>query len=696
MISGLKMQETFQLNFLTNEDVKSFTKLLDGFFSLVESAQKTKIRNQPGGEGQSQIPLSSPSKMTIINDTPQSSPTKSSKSIASSPSKRTSSSQKRSGSNSPKKKDNQEDSQSTTAVPISTTHNKLKRRSSEVLRLGGDITPSPPKDDATERLKKALLGNFRPSPPIPDQQRHEKETTPPSPSKASNDNPLERGISNNIDQIDHTAVEPELHNTNLSPQLGRNHHSPQTQPHNMNNTLPEQNKETVVQDIPIPELPAIELEMENPQPLIVFSPCLEAVHLSQIGTGTQPDQQNSDLHQAVEDEEELEQLLASNNPIMLTNKEAEAMRINQSKRKFDELEEEWEEESQERSQRRFWSDTPFTTPASNDDGYPKLPYGRGVYDLASPDLEKLVDEVIMEKGFEMLVTKIESIVKSRLEVVSNQETNFVSPPQGFHQPPHLPESGLTYPHHSHLLWGQSYYHHQNHMPFIPDPDTYRRHPTEYSHNPYQPLHLIPQQSVNTYMEPSESQEEYLTDPMESEPIKDDDLDSVQNHNNLQDHIDRLRYYTQYPQHTQNGNTYQSGNQNNHSQSIHDQNITQPAIIPEITQYDQTIQEIDEVDTESYRELYGTENERPLNSLGNTQNQLDRHSYDNSNIPTHSPTDKLLYSPYREGNSNEDEEEEDIANISREFDNGIFEPPETLTEEPEYNYDYEDIEWEYEL
>lgn len=352
------MRETFQLGFSNSEELPSFLNLMQGYFTLVAATTPPKMRtpldkqSQPG-------PSSSPTKSSAIISSPFTSPTESvnepSRNNSKTPTsfsqpKNTPSPAKRSKSNKKSKLSQDIPSgQLSPPQPISQSHTHQPTH----IKLGEEATPtpSPPQDDATERLKKALLGNFQ---TFPSDRAHKKEGE--SHKSSISDGHIEAGEHSQANQseLSSTVESSDSSATSSSdvPKVDLNSHQelpPPAFPFSSSNELtqscllsshnPDGNHHLSVQGN------KLDVNIES-QPLIVFSPCLEPVSIPlytnmESNLSASSSEENFDRHVLTSN---LEDLFNTSHPVMLTDREYEVEKVRRGKRKRDELDDELEEE----------------------------------------------------------------------------------------------------------------------------------------------------------------------------------------------------------------------------------------------------------------------------------------------------------------------------------------------------------------
>ncbi|WRT65972.1 uncharacterized protein IL334_002923 [Kwoniella shivajii] len=427
-ISGMKMQERFQLVFTNPEDHISFLDMMKGYFKIVQTPNPPVIRTPVAlpGYSQSQITIESRGK-ALKGATRSLTKTQNKSKIGESQSQLCSTTTRSPLKSTPQVHDDQNvgDIQPQNNQPT----NGADRPSSSNFSPGQEVSPSlsPSEDDATERLKKALLGNFSCSP-----SQAQKDTTPPAQdlicnnTKRINSN-LNRQGSHDIDSARPLSSYQQFPSASLDSSI-----CPTVPPH----PIYRQDLMDVTSVDTISQMQAGIHNSEHPpetqfnptdesEPLIVFSPCLIALP-SPITTSLSP---------ILKDRPEVADLLSidldEKHQVLLTEQQKEEERLRKCKRKRAEMEDELEEESEDDEDDLAQASTgvsietkPNLLGGIHSVNLPKLPYGRGVYDLSQEDLRKLVEEVLFEQGFNRLTERVHSIIDGRLAELHREQPFF--------------------------------------------------------------------------------------------------------------------------------------------------------------------------------------------------------------------------------------------------------------------------------
>ncbi|WWD05429.1 hypothetical protein V865_003506 [Kwoniella europaea PYCC6329] len=703
VISGMKMKECYQWKFVSNEDCRSFIQLMSGFFEISEHKSQSPIKGnfvEP-----SQIIPSPPPKVSNLDNMPMASPTKPSPpKSSSSQSQHTPSPHKRT-----KTQPQREEGTKQGVEPVPTSIPPTN--SSQIVELAAENTPSPPIDEATERLKKTLLEDFK-LPPTPSdsqclQQEHPtalrsegKSTqvdTPPS-VYADRKVIIDQSAGNGLNQSESQSTS----RPKPGPSCGSSSSSPRDGIHaSVNNCLGTPTKS---------------------QPLIDFSSQSldHPTHHSQVSLPNRAKDVSNSEHMSVDGEGHFSNIAIDNYPVLLIEEELEAQRLRKGKRKREEVEDDLEEEDADAvadwHQKPRRDTSPHYSPNTSKP-LPKLPYGRGIYDLAPHDLENLVDQAMMESGFEKLVETIGHLIQRRLEHETphyhpsqlreyNQETdqsNRVQSPcdDRTFQPHPLPSQSA--PNDRHNGWNIA-----DPVPPIynPSPNPFHNSHSQYrsyhsgsssSHSQYYSLSQdFSQQVVHHTYDPSiiaadtNHISQYTVTPKYSPSVK-----AHSQHNHLQ-------YTHSYPEQRRS----QAGNLNQLLQHSHI--YSSPTV--ENTDYAQYTQP-----GQSFPE-YDYDNEQPEVHLPPSKQSLgfilnDVKTFSSNHTQTESQAERPNQSSgscsdgqtYEVKKTKLDEEDEELANISREFDNGSSSGSSNAVsddeEEKEYDYDAmadEDLELEKEI
>ncbi|WVW80446.1 hypothetical protein I302_102428 [Kwoniella bestiolae CBS 10118] len=734
MISGMKMRETFQLAFTSAEDCRSFLRMMDGFFNIVESTSNTTPQSQGFSEEPSQLLLSSPSKASTIRSFPFSSPTKSVKRRTSSQlqSQQTSITQQRSRTNTKAKK--AVDQPLTTSIPLSTNDSTMQKERVGTVQLGEELTPSP-HDEATERLKRGLLGTFKPSPTPPEEAPNRMKLKSPS---------LPRDTI--VQSKSHPAYEDK---GVMTADVWANSQGPF---HSQGGTRFSQNSETQLSSSFSRNIPSASrnhtktTDTTPDQPLISFS---QSPHNSQdliIQRSMSQPRPNiiSPSNAFTWQEGSSERLPEASHPVMLTQGESEAERVRRGKRKRSELEDELEEEEQVSQNSHLSGLAHHTSSSDHHSAPPQSLYPIGIYYMSSSDLEEFVFGVVLEQGFEPLLTRIVRLMEAQLEVVSQTQSqqrhhteDTASPQQGVvtkNESPYQQEdtdrcTGLD---------TDADYHDYLHNPFHNPHSRYDVYPSRERHSQASGqsssshYHSVPDefhsqsqtlacasqglhrsspctakqqskysQGVQDHSQIAQHRSNHVPDS--SNP---DEQSRVHSHHS-QDHSPILQDQSQQPQQPLKLGDSSHGN---HSQPP--AGPSQAVDNPQYTQPGNSYPEYD-YDQEEYSVFPRLPGKQSLGFLLNeTETQIQ------TQVSAFSPTQPSAYNQMNNTYSYEmtydktnkfDEEDEEIANISREFDCGI--PPgsgvvqrdggsEDVGAEKEYDYDNEvddeDLELEKEI
>ncbi|WVQ65214.1 uncharacterized protein L199_003387 [Kwoniella botswanensis] len=707
VISGMKMKECYQLKFISNEDCRSFIQLMRGFFEISEHKSQSPIKGnfvEP-----SQIIPSSPPKVPNIDNTPIAFPTKPSP-------LKSSSSQSQHTPRPPKRTKTQsqpEERSKKGVTPVRTTVSSTN--SSPTVELGAENTPSPPIDEATERLKKTLLENFKlPSAP-PDSQcvQQEHPTALPSEVKSTQvDTPYsvygdrkgttDQSGGNDLNQFESQSTS----RPTTGPNCGSSSSSPRAGIHASVDNCP---------GTPTKSQPLIDFSSQSLD---------HPTHHSQESLPNKAKNVSNSEHMSVDGEGHFSNIAIDNYPVLLTEEELEAQRRRKGRRKREEVEDDLEEEDADAVADRLQKPRRDTSPhhsPNTSKPLPTLPYGRGIYDLAPHDLENLVDQAMMESGFEKLVETIGHLIQRRLKHETthyhpsqlqeyNQETyqsnRFQSPCDDRTYQPYL------FPFQSTPNDRQNGWNIADPVPPISD---HSPNPSHNSHSQYRSYHSGSSSSQPRYYSFSQDfsqQDGHHTCKPESinantyhipqctvTPKYSPRVKAHSQHNHSQ-------YTHSYPE--QRRSQAGSLNQLLQHSHIHSSPCVQDSNHPQYTQPGQSYPEYD-YDNEQPQVYPPSPSKQSLFFILNVDNTDFKSSSNHTQTERHHHRENQTLdasingTTYEDKKTKLDEEDEELADISREFDNGLWSGSSNDIgddeEEKEYDYDAmadEDLELEKEI
>ncbi|KAK6907650.1 hypothetical protein I203_101648 [Kwoniella mangroviensis CBS 8507] len=709
VISGMKMKESYQFKFDSNEDCQSFIQMMTGFFEISEAKQQSTIKGNHVEPSQA-IPFS-PSKVSKSGNTPFTSPTKASPANSSPESKRSPGSQERTKSRSKSKEESKSGD-----TPASTHSASINV--SQKVEITAEDTPSPPVDEATERLKRALLGDYKLPPTPSDSQSVQQEHPSTSQAKGKStqaDTPLSVSVDEKI-TTDQSAGFP----------LNQSESQVTPRPKSRRTCGPSSSSQKDGIHASVNDCPGTPTKS---QPLTDFSSQSvdHPTHYYQVSSPNKAKDVSTSEFMSVDGEDHLSNIPnipIDDYPVLMTHQELEAERKRKGKRKRQEVEEDLtadvldEEQDPVKHSQNGAQTRSFLNDAKTS---PQLPYGRGIYDLATHDLENLVDQAMMESGFEKLVETIGHLIQKRLD-------GYTAHHRPTHLHTHFQETHLsndlqcwigdrTYQPYS--FPSQSAFDGQTNDRdfFEPAPQSCNSslNPFHNSHSEYRSYHSGSNSSDSLYYSLSQD----LTQKESHHTYKPNSVAANSNH---------IWQSTVTPGYSP---SLQAHSQHNHSQNTHiypeqrrtqDGNINQllqhshiyssPAVRnfnhPQYTQPGRSYPEYDYDNDQS--EVYPpSPSKQSLSFILNSNNTDLQHFLDHTESASHYHRENqtmdasTIETTYEDKKTKLDEEDEELANISREFDNGSSSGSSNDVgedeEEKEYDYDAmvdEDLELEKEI
>ncbi|WWC96658.1 hypothetical protein V866_003530 [Kwoniella sp. B9012] len=706
VISGLKMKESYQFKFDSNEDCQSFIQMMTGFFEISEAKQQSVIKGNHVEP--SQAIISSPSKVFNSSNTSLKTPTKASSANLSSESQHLPDSQERTKSHSKSKEDSKR-----RGTPAS-THIPSANASQKVV-LGAEDKPSPPVDEATERLKRTLLGDYRLPPTPSDCQSVQQEH--PSTSQAE-------GKSTQADTPPSLSADKRI-TTDQSAGSPLNRSEPQTTPRPKSRQTCGPSSSSQRDGIHALVNDCLGTPTKS-QPLIDFSSQSigHPTHRSQVSLPRVVKDVSTSEPMSVDGEDHLSNIPIDDYPVLMTHQELEAERRRKGKRKRQEVEEDLTADILDEEQdpvQHSQSGAPPRSFLNDARTAPQLPYGRGIYDLAPHDLENLVNQAMMESGFEKLVETIGHLIQKRLDgdTAHHRPTHLPDHFQDTHlsNNPQSPCDDRTYQPYSFpsqsAFDGQNYdWNFSRQLSQSCNPSL---NPFHNSHSEYRSYHSGSNSSDSVYYSLSQdfTQKEY------HHTYKPNSVAANSNH---------IWQSTVTPGYSP---SLQAHSQHNHSQDTHiypeqrrtpGGNINQllqhshigssPAMQnsdhPQYTQPGRSYPEYD-YDNEQAEVYPPSPSKQSLSFILNNNNTNFQHFLNHTESASHYHRENHTMdtstneTTYEDKKTRLDEEDEELANISREFDNGLSSGTSNDVgddeEEKEYDYDAmadEDLELEKEI
>ncbi|WWC68358.1 uncharacterized protein I206_102283 [Kwoniella pini CBS 10737] len=506
IISGDKMQETFQIAFRSNEpDLTTFLDLMKGFFIIAQGSTAPSIRKTQGQASQSQDPaqkVSNP-KPPTKKEIPSSLPKKKQK-LTPSQSQQQHTAKSRTRPAGPSSVISMPSEAMDVTGDLSSTTNVAPSSTSAGSGKETKLPPLQANDSFADRMKKELLLSFKPSPPSvesttqpPSTYESHKSTTEVRPENEPREKPESQDkATQHPESLFLVDSRSQSHRSTTSPKLV---------------IFEEDHADiTVLQkDSLLDDLKGLGTAS---QPLIFFSP-----------PSSQPHEDPLSDHQ-----------------ILKTEQEVVFERISKGKRTREELEDELEEPSQDHPESYL---RPIKTEAEFED---HRSYGTSFLDVGPPittatsvsqasgsELVNLVDKIIMERVFKRLDDRVKDVVDRRFQELVQQgyADSYGSPPAAcpvkqeadyqaqydqYQHGQYLPHYGQYAQNAPHYIYTNTYDYDYTH-----DRNYYTNYHSQMQYLPYRPTYRHDELDPRSYPEPTHNSQ---SNPIES--VYPQSLDSI--------------------------------------------------------------------------------------------------------------------------------------------------------------------------